>query len=173
MEAVRYDLILLSQVSRLKLQLSVVVEPDNLSVSEVVHIECVEVASDMLHLSWNSALWSVLEWPMPTGQNLSLKLDLSHHFGAIMLSVSIVLHGLLTLHNILKHCLDLVDRIVPTFYLELLDHELLCFIGDTGLVQKSLSEQTGEPSNEYITTMEAAEQPDDGIQSLLNFVIGE
>ena len=90
-----------------------------------------------------------------------------------MHSVPVVVHGLLTLHNVLKHRLDLVDGIVPAFYLQLLDHELLCFIGNTSLVEKPLREQTSKTSNKYITTMETTKQPDNGVQSLFDFVIGQ
>lgn len=110
---------------------------------------------------------------MPASQNLSLKFNVLDNFGTLMHSVPVVLHGLLTLHNVLKHRLDLVDRIVSAFYLQLLDHELFCFIGNTSLVEKPLREQTSKTSNKYITTMETTKQPDNGVQSLFDFVIGQ
>lgn len=110
---------------------------------------------------------------MSASQNLSLKFNILHNVGAAMHSLPVVLHGLLTLHNVLKHRLDLIYRIVPAFYLQLLDHELLCFIGNTSLIEKPLREQTSKTSNKDIATMETAKQPDNGVQALFDFIIGQ
>jgi hypothetical protein len=49
----------------------VIVEPDNLPVLEVVHVEFCEIVFNSFHLSRNLALGCILKWPMPTGKDLS------------------------------------------------------------------------------------------------------
>jgi hypothetical protein len=56
-----------------------------------------------------------------------------------MNSSSIVFHGLLRLDDVFKHGLYLVDCVVAALYLELLHHELFCFVGYTRFVQESVS----------------------------------
>jgi len=80
---------------------------------------------------------------------------------------------LLRLDHVLKHGLDLVDSVMPTLYLELVDHNLFSLVGYTCSIEKPLSEQFSERSYELVPTMEAAEEPHNSVQLLINLVIRE
>lgn len=75
MEAIDDDLILLLQVIGLKLQLTMVVEPDDLSISKILHVKHGEITLDFLHLARDLAFQSVLKWPVTASKNLCLELD--------------------------------------------------------------------------------------------------
>ena len=105
-----------------------IVKPNNLSVLKVMHVELIELPLHLIHLEWYSTFWRILERPMPTCKNLSLKFDIMYDFATVVHPISVFLHCLLTLLDILKHGFNLVDGVVTTLYLELLDHEEFCFI---------------------------------------------
>jgi hypothetical protein len=69
------DLILLFEVASFKLEISMVVKPHDLSILEVVHVKLLEVLSHTVHLVGDLALWSVLERPVTTSEDLCCKLN--------------------------------------------------------------------------------------------------
>ena len=75
LEAINNDLVLFLQVICFKLERSVIVQPDNLSISKIVHVKLAEVFLDFVHLPRNPAFGGLLEWPVPTSENLCLKLN--------------------------------------------------------------------------------------------------
>jgi hypothetical protein len=64
-------LVLLFKVAGFELEIAVIIEPHDLSVLEVVHVKLLEVLSSTVHLEGDLALWSVLEWPVTTSEDLS------------------------------------------------------------------------------------------------------
>lgn len=80
---------------------------------------------------------------------------------------------LLRLDHVLKHRLDLVNSVMSALNLKLVDHELFSLVRHTCPVKKPLSEQFGERSYELVPTMEAAEEPDNSIQFLVDLVVRE
>jgi hypothetical protein len=112
-----------------------------------------------------------------TGEDLSLELHVldkgSKVSGPGCQLLLVVLDDLLRLKHILEHGFNLVDSVVAALNLQLVDHQLLCLARHRGLVQQPLSQKVGKRRDEEITTVEAAEETDDGIQPLVYLVICE
>ena len=80
LEAINNDLVLFLQVICFKLELSVIVQPDNLSISKIVHVEFGKILLGSLHLRRYLAFGCILEWPVSTSENLCLKLNILDNF---------------------------------------------------------------------------------------------
>jgi len=100
-----------------------VVQPDDLPVFEIVHVELLKVPLNLVHIVWNHAFWSVLKWPMTTRENFSLEFNIIDQFGTLVSPISVLSHGLLTFLHIFKHCFDLVHCVVTAFNLQLFNHQ--------------------------------------------------
>lgn len=136
-----------------------------LSAAEFVFVKVLEGILDFTHDIRYFAFWNFLIWPVSACENFNREFNIFHDITASgFLEVLIKIFGF---DHILEHSLDLVYCVVAAFDSKLLYHLLLCFIGQGGLVEKSLGQKVAVLSDEDITTMETTEQSDGRIELLI------
>ena len=74
-------------------------QPEDFPILELFDIELRELILSSHHLVWKSALWNLLERPMPTGKNLSTKLNILDQGSKVSWPLREFL--LVVLHNLL------------------------------------------------------------------------
>ena len=175
LKAVGDHLVVLRQIVRLELDLTVVVEPNDLSALELPHVELTELVLGFLHLAGQRALRDFLERPVARCEDLGVELNPVDLVAGAPRSLTHLAfkvgHDLLGFDHVLEHGLDLVDGVVTALYLELVDHEFLSLAGHTCPVQESLGEEFGERGDKLVSAMEAAEEPDHCVQLLVDLIV--
>ena len=116
-------------------QVSIVVEPHDLSILIQIHVITLEIILDCCHLSWYFAFWRFMEWPRTWRQNLAWIFNSVHLFRSIVKLFKIFVDQIFWAGNICKHGFDLIDYIMATFNLKFLDHDLFSIIIYRLLVQ--------------------------------------
>ena len=123
---IHHHLIVLGQEVCLQLKVSMIEQPEDFPVLELFDIELGELILGSHHLVWKSALWNLLERPMPTGKNLSTKLNILDQGSKVSWPLRefllVILHNLLRLKHVLEHGLDLVDGVMTALNLQFVDH---------------------------------------------------
>jgi len=164
-------LVALVEVSSLQLAVSMVEEPQDLSVSKLALIVISESSLCVVKLLWNSTLGCVLIRPMTACQDLRIEFKGTDLF--MNLRLFEVSHNFLRFNNILEHCLDFINCIMSTFNLQFFNHHLFSIVRDTGLVKQSVCQQVGVRSYKSISSMQAAEQTHDGSKSFVDVLISQ
>ena len=104
-------------------------KPKDLPVLEFFHVELRKLILGPHHLVGEHALRDLLEWPVTTGEDLSVELDVLNQCTEIACSLRefllVILHDLLGLEHIFKHCFDFVDGVMATLNLQFVDHKFL------------------------------------------------
>lgn len=103
---------------------------------------------------------------MAACQNLSIEIDSIDCVRAFLFFE--VLHDLRRLLDILHHGLDLVDCVMATLNLQLLNHLLLCFVGDTGLIQQPVGQKVGVRYDVCVSAVKTAEEAHYSVKSLVD-----
>jgi hypothetical protein len=114
--------VLLRYEYRFNFYRSMLVEPFDVPVAILMLVECLEYSCDLLHLRWKCAWLSVLLWPVTTCEHLTYKFN-SLVGDSLMRSMVLELsHKFLTEVHICEHLGNLVDCVMSTLYLKLLEH---------------------------------------------------
>lgn len=128
----------------------------------------VKAVDASLQLGRQLACWLIHLRPGAISENLSVKFN-PFQIAARRLNVGqkFVLHFTRQLH-VLKHLFHHVDLVRTALYLQFLDKDLLVLLGDGSLVEEAGAEFLGILLDEDIASMQAAEEIDDGIESLVH-----
>ena len=123
MEHVCDQLVLLSCVSHLKLNLAVAIEPGKSPVRVFCFEEAIEPLCTHLQLVGDLALGRIHLWPGTIGENLSDEFNTSDGV-SINVICELGLH-LARQSDVLKHLSHLLDLVCTALHLQLLNHDLL------------------------------------------------
>ena len=152
-----------------KLEAAIVVEPCDVPVLVLVLIELFKFDCDGLHLWRQRAFNLALLGPVPVCEDFCDELDLELvSDGARLGRVLEFEHEVLGESDIFEHGAELVHSVVAALDSELLQHELLCLLGEGGLVQETNREVLGVSLDEDVSAVEAAEQSDDRVKSSID-----
>ena len=108
--------------------------------------------------------------PCSIREDFSAKLDALDHVRSLKMLVKLVLH-LSTERDILEHLSHFVNLIGTTLYLELLKEKFFVLPRDRCFVEKTLTKLFWELFEERVTSVEAAEEIDDGVKSLVHLEV--
>ena len=141
-------------------------KPHNFSVLELFLVEVAEIALHVLHLFRNIANWKLGIWPVSRSKNFWVEFTTHQLVGTSFFSI--LFHKILWICNILHHSFDLIDSIMATFHLQLLNEQLLSFIRHTRLIKQPGRQQIGITGNKSISPVQTTEESDDRIKSDFN-----
>lgn len=126
LENIDLELVLLvTQVSGLKKNRSMVVNPHDFTIGELVHIKLAEDRLYRGQLRRNVANGHILEWPMAAGQDLCFELNFIYEAITAQFGVFEFLNYDLGFDDVGEHSLHLAYSVVAHFDLKALDHPLL------------------------------------------------
>jgi len=169
LEDVRNQLELLRSELGLDFGLAVVIQPEEISILVLVLVESLEVGGARLHGGRDSARGLVVYRPVSSGEDFDSEFNSSDQWSLLVVS-ELLLKVLAQLH-VLEHLCHFVNLVKSALNLELLQHDFLGFHRQHGLVQEPLRQVLDVRLHEYVTSVKAAEQSDDCVQSLLCLLI--
>ena len=96
-------------------------QPKNLPILKFLHVELRKLVLRSHHLVGQHTLGNLLEWPVTTGENLRIELDVLDQGPEVASSLRklllVVLHHLFGLEHIFKHGFDFIDGVVAALNL--------------------------------------------------------
>ena len=149
--------------------LTIVVEPQEISILVLVLIEHFKVRCTLPHFRRDRACRLIVDRPVSCCKNFNAE------FNSIDLRTTFVFSELLLQFfaqgHILEHLRHLIYLIQATLNFQLLKHDFLCFHGKQRLIEQSGWQMFHICLHESVTAMQATEKSNDCIESFFSFLI--
>jgi hypothetical protein len=168
LENIHYQLVLLRCEEWLDLDRADLEEPRQVTVLVLVLVEHVEGISARLHRGRDGARQVAVDWPVATREHFSAKVHSADCVASLQFEFLLQILAQLDVGEHLRH---LVDSVQPALHLEFLKHGFLSFVREECLIKKTSGEQLRISLDEHVSSMKAAEEAHDGIETSLSILV--